>query len=78
MGAASAALDALCPMRTVLERVVATPGGALVACWQLLGGAEPARLRTALRAALPEAPTTQVAGVAWKQWGASMYNWLRT
>ncbi|KFM24839.1 Translation initiation factor IF-3 [Auxenochlorella protothecoides] len=59
VGAASAALDALCPMRTVLERVVATPGGALVACWQLLGGAEPARLRTALRAALPEAPTTQ-------------------
>ena len=51
-----------CPLRVVLERVVATPGGTVLACWQLANGTDPARLRRELRAALPEAPAKQVGG----------------
>ncbi|GAB4821342.1 hypothetical protein N2152v2_008388 [Parachlorella kessleri] len=49
-----------CPLRVVLERVVATPGGTVLACWQLANGTDPARLRRELRAALPEAPAKQM------------------
>lgn len=49
-----------CPLRVVLERVVATPSGTVLACWQLAGGTDPTHLRRALRLALPNAPAEQV------------------
>ncbi len=54
-----------CPLRVVLERVVATPSGTVLACWQLAGGTDPAALRRALRAALPGAPEKQVQFWCW-------------
>ncbi|KAG2493462.1 hypothetical protein HYH03_008279 [Edaphochlamys debaryana] len=46
-----------CPIHAVLDRVVITPTGVVVACWQVLpGGGEPALLRAALGEALPNAP----------------------
>ncbi|GBG00104.1 hypothetical protein Rsub_12845 [Raphidocelis subcapitata] len=46
-----------CPVRAVLERVAATAGGVLVACWQVLpGSGEPEDIRASLRHALPHAP----------------------
>ena len=55
--AVAAVAAATCPVRAALERVAATPGGALVACFQVLpGGGEPGDLRASLRAALPRAP----------------------
>lgn len=60
-GAALRALNPLCPVRAVLERIVATSGGVLMACWQVLpGSTEPRRVRHVLRAALPDAPREQV------------------
>eukprot|EP00887_Chlorella_sp_A99_P006394 scaffold3.g6394.t1 len=50
---------AACPLRVVLERVVATSTGAVLACWQVAGGADPAALRAALAAALPRASRRQ-------------------
>lgn len=48
---------ATCPMRVALERVVATAGGVLVACWQVLpSSGRPEELRASLRHALPRAP----------------------
>ena len=35
----------LCPLQVVLERVVATPSGNIVACWQVVSGSEPAAIR---------------------------------
>ena len=35
----------LCPLEVVLERVIATPTGNVLACWQVLSGSEPADLR---------------------------------
>ncbi|WIA31868.1 hypothetical protein OEZ86_002733 [Tetradesmus obliquus] len=46
-----------CPVRAVLDRVVVTSTGVVVACWQVLpGSSEPAGLRSALKDALPAAP----------------------
>jgi hypothetical protein len=50
-----------CPLRVALERIVATPGGGVLACWQVeSGGAEPAALRADLTARLPRASRLQV------------------
>lgn len=54
------AAAAACPVRAVLERVVVTPGGTVLACWQVAAGAEPSALRRALAAALPRASRVQV------------------
>lgn len=35
----------LCPLEVVLERVVATPTGNILACWQVLSGSDPAAMR---------------------------------
>ncbi|KXZ47400.1 hypothetical protein GPECTOR_35g838 [Gonium pectorale] len=52
-----AVCDATCPINAVLERLVVTTTGVVVACWQVLpDGGEPALLRAALGAALPNAP----------------------
>ncbi|PNH05211.1 hypothetical protein TSOC_008567 [Tetrabaena socialis] len=49
--------DRTCPVSAVLDRVVVTATGVVVACWQVLPeGGEPALLRAALGAALPNAP----------------------
>ncbi|BDA45523.1 hypothetical protein COCOBI_07-3100 [Coccomyxa sp. Obi] len=49
----------LCPIEVVLERVIATPTGNVLACWQILGGSEPEAVRRALRGALPRAPPAE-------------------
>ncbi|KAL6765696.1 hypothetical protein V8C86DRAFT_2457060 [Haematococcus lacustris] len=52
-----AATSQLCPVAGVLERVVVTGTGVVVACWQAASaGTEPMALRKALAAALPNAP----------------------
>ncbi|GFH16212.1 uncharacterized protein HaLaN_12592 [Haematococcus lacustris] len=52
-----AATSQLCPVAGVLERVVVTSTGVVVACWQAASaGTEPMALRKALAAALPNAP----------------------
>ena len=48
-----------CPLRVVLERVVATSSGAVVACWQIVGGTDPSQLREALAGALPRSSPQQ-------------------
>ena len=35
----------LCPIEVVLERVIATPTGNVLACWQILGGSDPTAVR---------------------------------
>ena len=50
----------ICPLHVVLERVVATAGGTVMACWQLAGGTEVAELRRRLAASLPHASGRQV------------------
>ncbi|KAG1672424.1 hypothetical protein FOA52_013210 [Chlamydomonas sp. UWO 241] len=46
-----------CPIHGVLERVVITNTGVIVACWQVLPtGTEPADLRASLAEALPNSP----------------------
>ncbi|KAG2453742.1 hypothetical protein HYH02_001953 [Chlamydomonas schloesseri] len=46
-----------CPISAVLDKVVVTTTGVVVACWQVLPiGGEPALLRAALGVALPNAP----------------------
>ena len=50
----------ICPLHIVLERVVATAGGTVMACWQLTGGTDVAELRRRLAAALPQASSRQV------------------
>ena len=53
--AVEAAAVRLCPPHAVLERVVLTPSGNLLACWQVAQGADPAELR---RCAPPPQPVT--------------------
>ena len=43
--AVEAAAARLCAPQAVLERVVLTPSGNLLACWQVAEGADPAELR---------------------------------
>ncbi|KAK9845374.1 hypothetical protein WJX81_004792 [Elliptochloris bilobata] len=56
VAAVQAAAGRLCPPQVVLERVVLTPSGNLLACWQVTDGTDPAALRDAMRQALPRAP----------------------
>jgi hypothetical protein len=49
-----------CAVHAVLDRVVVTRSGTVLACWQVAGGAEPRELRRALAAALPRASLQQV------------------
>jgi hypothetical protein len=35
----------LCPVEVVLESIIATPTGNVLACWQVLGGSDPAAVR---------------------------------
>ena len=51
---------AACPMDVVVERVVVSPSGAVMALWNVEAGAEPSALREALREALPNAPGKQI------------------
>ena len=58
--AIGAACASMCPVRAVIERVIVAPSGAVLALWNVVGGAEPADLRAALRAALPDSPRQQI------------------
>lgn len=49
-----------CPIEAVVERVVVTPSGVVMALWNVRGGTEPADLRRRLREALPNAPEKQI------------------
>lgn len=49
-------LNSTCAIRAVLERVVVTRGGVVMAVWNVVAGGQPASVRAALRAALPSAP----------------------
>lgn len=49
-----------CPLHAVLERVVATPSGVVLACWQVAKGTDVFDLRRQLAAALPGASKRQV------------------
>jgi hypothetical protein len=53
-------MNATCPMVLLLERVTVTRGGVFIACWNVISGGQPARLRAQLRAALPRAPAAQL------------------
>jgi hypothetical protein len=44
---------ALCPMRIALERVVISPSGVVMACWQVLKGTEPVKLRASMQVRIP-------------------------
>ncbi|KAK3283008.1 hypothetical protein CYMTET_9277 [Cymbomonas tetramitiformis] len=57
---ASAVVNPMCPIQVSLERVVVTPGGVLMALWQVGAGAEPADLRRVLRETLPRSPSKQI------------------
>lgn len=49
-----------CPIHAVLDRLVVTQTGTIMALWQVLpGSTEPAVLREALRASLPQAPPAE-------------------
>ena len=41
----SKAAMALCPLEVVLERVTVTANGNVIACWQIVGGADPSEVR---------------------------------
>lgn len=49
-----------CAIRAILERVLVTRGGVVMAVWNVLTGAQPSMIRSQLRAALPTAPTQLV------------------
>lgn len=47
-------------LQVVLERILATPQGTVLACWQVAGGTDVSVLRQQLAAALPGASKRQV------------------
>ncbi|GBG66674.1 hypothetical protein CBR_g66809 [Chara braunii] len=49
-----------CPVVIALDRVIVTSTGAVIGCWQLLDGTEPAQLRKRLRSGLPRSPQKQM------------------
>ena len=49
-----------CAIEAVIERVVVTSGGVIMACWNVVKGGEPSTIRSKLGAALPRSPTTQI------------------
>jgi len=49
-----------CQISIELERVVLTPTGVILGCWQVLKGTEPSLLREELRKALPRSPAKQM------------------
>jgi len=56
----AAVFAATCPIRAVLERILVTPGGVVIACWNVVSGGQPSAVRRMLRAALPRAPQHQL------------------
>ncbi|KAL2653525.1 hypothetical protein R1flu_021653 [Riccia fluitans] len=49
-----------CEMDIILDRVLLTSTGVLIACWQVLDGTDPALIRKELRNSLPNAPNIQL------------------
>lgn len=58
--AVEAVAKALCPLKIVLDRVLLTPTGVLLGCWQVASGTDPVTIRAKLRTALPRAPKNQL------------------
>ncbi|KAK1289322.1 hypothetical protein QJS10_CPB18g01351 [Acorus calamus] len=57
--AIKAVAEAICPLKIVLDRVIFTPTGVLLGCWQVISGTDPLIIRAKLRDALPHAPQKQ-------------------
>ncbi|KAK1267664.1 hypothetical protein QJS04_geneDACA000636 [Acorus gramineus] len=57
--AIKAVAEAFCPLKIVLDRVIFTPTGVLLGCWQVISGTDPLIIRAKLRDALPHAPQKQ-------------------
>lgn len=53
-------VEALCPLKIVLDRVVLTSTGVLLGCWQVISGTDPVTIRAKLRTSLPRAPEKQL------------------
>lgn len=49
-----------CPLQLALERIVATPGGTVIACWQIVDGTDVTDIRAWLKQVLPNASRQQV------------------
>ena len=47
-------------MQLALERIVATPGGTVIACWQIVDGTDVTDIRRWLQQVLPNASKQQV------------------
>ncbi|KAH6784484.1 transmembrane protein [Perilla frutescens var. hirtella] len=54
--AVEAASKSICPMHIVLDRIILTPTGVLLGCWQVVSGADPVTIRAKLKDALSRAP----------------------
>ena len=59
-GVVASVFNITCPLRAVLERVAVTPGGVVIACWNVASGGQPSEARAALRTRLPRAPPHQL------------------
>ena len=69
--AVEAAAVRLCPPQAVLERVVLTPSGNLLACWQVAEGADPTELRRC--APLPQPVTPPATWMCRRACGAAAH-----
>ncbi|KAH6758432.1 transmembrane protein [Perilla frutescens var. frutescens] len=58
--AVEAVSKSICPLRIVLDRIILTPTGVLLGCWQVVSGADPVTIRAKLKDALPRAPQKQL------------------
>ncbi|GMH39971.1 hypothetical protein BSKO_07875 [Bryopsis sp. KO-2023] len=47
----------ICPLRVILEKIVVTSTGVIIACWQVAGGSEPATFRRSLKEVFEHAPS---------------------
>ncbi len=62
----------LCPIEVVLERVIATPTGNILACWQILGGSDPAAVRRHGSPCLPSCQWSQDHAMQSQQGGTGL------
>ncbi|KAH6781572.1 transmembrane protein, partial [Perilla frutescens var. frutescens] len=58
--AVEAASKSIYPIHIVLDRIILTPTGVLLGCWQVVSGADPVTIRAKLKDALSRAPQKQL------------------
>mmetsp|Transcript_4195 Transcript_4195/g.15072 ORF Transcript_4195/g.15072 Transcript_4195/m.15072 type:complete len:263 (+) Transcript_4195:558-1346(+) len=54
------AAEKMCSLTVMLDRVICTSSGTLLALWQVIGGTDPAQMRMRLHDALPRSPPSQL------------------